>query len=230
MQDIRTITVDLDDTLWAIDPVIVRAEKALYAWLQEKYPRVTDRFSPEKLQHMRENIATEYRDKSHDFTFLRRKVLGEVSATAGYGDAPVDGAMALFSAYRNDVEIFPDVRPALKALGEKYCVIAVTNGNANLDAIGIRDLFDDVVSASMAGAAKPAREIFDIAVRTGGAQSHETLHVGDHPEADVVGASNAGLRSVWVNRHGNDWPDHLQRPDSIVKEVGELLLLLGFQS
>lgn len=230
MQDIRTITVDLDDTLWAIHPVIVRAEKALYAWLQEKYPRVTDRFSPENLQHMREDIATEYRDKSHDFTFLRRKVLGKVSAAAGYGDAPVDGAMALFSAYRNDVEIFPDVRPALKALGEKYCVIAVTNGNANLDAIGIRDLFDDVVSASMAGAAKPAREIFDIAVRTGGAQSHETLHVGDHPEADVVGASNAGLRSVWVNRHGNDWPDHLQRPDSIVKDVGELLLLLGFQS
>ena len=230
MQDIRTITLDLDDTLWAIHPVIVRAEKALYAWLQEHYPRITERFSPEELLHMRENIATENSGKSHDFTFLRRKVLGKVSAVAGYGEAPVDGAMALFSAYRNDVEVFPEVRPALSALGEKYCVIAVTNGNANLDTIGIRDLFDDVVSASMAGAAKPDREIFDVAVRTGGAQSHETLHVGDHPEADVVGAINAGLRSVWVNRHGDDWPDHLQRPDGIVKDIGDLLALLGIQS
>jgi putative hydrolase of the HAD superfamily len=168
MQDIRTITLDLDDTLWAIRPVITRAEKALYAWLQENYPRITDRFSPENMLHMRENIATDYRDKSHDFTFLRRKVLGKVSAAAGYGDSPVDGAMALFSAYRNDVELFPEVRPALSALGEKYRVIAVTNGNANLDMIGIRDLFDDVVSASMAGAAKPARAIFDVAVKTGG--------------------------------------------------------------
>jgi len=230
MQNVRTITLDLDDTLWAIHPVITRAEKALYAWLQEHYPRITERFSPAELLHMRENVAIENQDKSHDFTFLRRKVLGKVSAAAGYGDAPVDDAMALFSAYRNDVEVFPEVRPALSALGEKYRVIAVTNGNANLETIGIRDLFDDVVSASMAGAAKPARAVFDVAVKTGGAQIHETLHVGDHPEADVVGASNAGLRTVWVNRHGDDWPDHLQRPDGIVKDVGELLNLLGIQS
>lgn len=230
MQDIRTITLDLDDTLWAIHPVIVRAEKALYSWLQEHYPRITERFSPEEFLHMRENIATENRGKSHDFTFLRRKVLSKVSAAAGYGEAPVDGAMALFSAYRNDVEVFPEVRPALSALGKNYRVIAVTNGNANLDTIGIRDLFDNVVSASMAGAAKPDREIFDVAVRKGGAQSHETLHVGDHPEADVVGAINAGLRSVWVNRHGDDWPDHLQRPDGIVKDIGDLVALLGIQS
>lgn len=230
MQEIRTITLDLDDTLWAIHPVIVRAEKSLYEWLAEHYPRITTMFSPQDLLQMREDVVSQHRDKSHDFTFLRRKVLGEVSAAAGYGDAPVDGAMALFSAYRNDVEVFPEVRPALSALGEKYRVIAVTNGNANLDTIGIRDLFDGVVSASMAGAAKPARAIFDVAVKTGGAQRHETLHVGDHPEADVVGASNAGLKSVWVNRHGDDWPDHLQRPDGIVKDIGGLLALLGIQS
>jgi len=230
MQDIRAITLDLDDTLWAIQPVIVRAEKALYAWLQENYPRITERFSPQDLVQMREDIVTEYRDKGHDFTFLRRRVLGQVGAAAGYGEAPVDGAMALFSAYRNDVELFPEVRPALSALGEKYRLIAVTNGNANLDTIGIRNLFDGVVSASSAGAAKPAREIFDVAAKAGGAANHETLHVGDHPEADVVGASEAGLKSVWVNRHGADWPDHLRRPDGIVKDVGELLALLGIRS
>jgi putative hydrolase of the HAD superfamily len=230
MQDIRAITLDLDDTLWAIEPVIVRAEKALYAWLQENYPRITERFSPQDLMQMREDIVTQYREKGHDFTFLRRKVLGQAGAAAGYGEAPVDGAMALFSACRNDVELFPEVRPALSALGEKYSLIAVTNGNANLDTIGIRDLFDGVVSASSAGVAKPAREIFDVAAKAGGAANHETLHVGDHPEADVVGASEAGLKSVWVNRHGADWPDHLRRPDGIVKDVGELLALLGLRS
>ncbi len=230
MQNIRTITLDLDDTLWAIRPVIVRAEKALYAWLREHYPRITERFSPAELLQMREDVVTENQDKSHDLTFLRRKVLGQVGAAAGYGDSPVDDAMVLFSAYRNDVEVFPEVRPALSALGKRYRVIAVTNGNADLDMIGIRDLFDDVVSASMAGAAKPAREIFDVAVKTGGAQIHETLHVGDHPEADVVGASRAGLKSVWVNRNGDDWPGHLQRPDGIVKDIGELLALLGMQA
>jgi putative hydrolase of the HAD superfamily len=227
MNGIRTITLDLDDTLWAISPVIVRAEKALYEWLSEHYPKITELFSPSDLLQLRQEVVSEHVDKSHDFTFLRRTVLGQVGEAAGYGDAPVDGAMEVFQALRNDVEVFPEVRPTLTALGEKYNVIAVTNGNANLEAIGLRDLFDDVVAAASVGAAKPARAIFDVAVEAGGAGYHETLHVGDHPEVDVVGANEAGLRSVWVNRHGEDWPDHLQRPDAIVRDVGELLALLG---
>jgi putative hydrolase of the HAD superfamily len=103
----------------------------------------------------------------------------------------------------------------------------VTNGNASLECIGIRDLFDDVISASSAGAAKPAPQIFATAVAIGGAEAHETLHVGDHPECDVDGANNAGLRTAWVNRHGAEWPDHLRRPDVIVRDIGELLGFLG---
>ncbi len=227
MRDIRTISFDLDDTLWAIRPVIERAERKLYGWLQDNYPRITELFSQQAIIKLRESIVFEYPRKNHDFTFLRRTVLGRLGNAAGYGDQPVDGAMAVFGAMRNNVEVFPEVRPALNALRERYCVIAVTNGNADLDVIGIRDLFHEVISAVSAGVAKPERQIFDAAVAAGGAQSHETLHVGDHPEVDVVGASNAGLKSVWVNRDGHDWPDHLQRPDGIVKDVGELLSLLG---
>ena len=230
MHGIRTITLDLDDTLWAIHPVIVRAERALYAWLREHYPRITELFSPEDLTRLRDEVVSEHWEKSHDFSFLRRTVLGQIGRAAGYGDEPVEGAMTVFHALRNDVDVFPEVRPALSALGEKYSVIALTNGNANLETIGLHDLFDHVVSATAAGAAKPAQKIFDVAVDAGGACHHETLHVGDHPEVDVVGASEAGLRSVWVNRTGAEWPDHLQRPDAIVKDVGGLLSLLGVSS
>lgn len=227
MKAIRTITIDLDDTLWAIHPVIERAERKLYEWLRDEYPRVTEMFSQDEIAKLRENIVAEYWSKSHDFTFLRRAVLGRLGATAGYGVEIVDRAMAYFDPLRNDVEVFPEVRPALTELGQHYCLIAVTNGNASLDQIGIRDLFDHVISASGVGAAKPDRHIFDVAVEAGGAGAHETLHVGDHPEADIVGAQNAGLRSVWVNRHEGAWPDHLQDPDAIVKDVSELLALLG---
>ena len=128
---------------------------------------------------------------------------------------------------RNDVEVFPEVRPTLAALHDNYRVIAVTNGNANLNRIGIEHLFHQVISASVIGAAKPARHIFDAAVKAGGAGAEQTLHVGDHPEIDVVGARDAGLKTIWVNRHDVDWPNHLQRPDGIVRDIGELLTVLG---
>jgi putative hydrolase of the HAD superfamily len=88
-------------------------------------------------------------------------------------------------------------------------------------------LFDGVVSAAMAGAAKPARAIFDMAVAAGGAASEQTIHVGDHPLYDVHGAREAGLRAVWVNRNGDAWPDEYPAADAEVQHVGELHDLLS---
>ena len=103
----------------------------------------------------------------------------------------------------------------------------MTNGNADLERIGIGELFDGFVSASMAGAAKPARAIFDAAVKVGGARVDQTVHVGDHPLYDVHGARDAGLRTVWVNRTGAEWPDEYHAPDVEVHNVGELDGILG---
>jgi putative hydrolase of the HAD superfamily len=79
----------------------------------------------------------------------------------------------------------------------------------------------------MAGAAKPERPIFDMAVDVGGASAAQTVHVGDHPLYDVHGARDAGLRAIWVNRNGDEWPDEYQSPDAEVQNVGELHDLLG---
>ena len=226
MNNIRTITIDLDDTLWAIHPVIKRAEERLYTWTSERYPRVTELFAPEDLMEVRTAVIAEHRDRLHDLTFLRRTILARLGQAAGYDDSYVDEAFAVFVEARNDVELFPEARPALEFLAERFVLVAVTNGNADLQKIGIDDLFDDVVSAAMAGAAKPDRTIFDMAVKAGGASAAQTLHVGDHPLCDVHGARDAGLRAVWVNRGGDDWPDEYHAPDGEVQHIGELSELL----
>jgi len=227
MNNIRAITMDLDDTLWEIHPVIHRAERRLYQWLGEHYPRITEKFSRNAIIEQRKEIALEFPQQDHDYTFLRRTVLGRIGVAVNYGEQFVDEAMEVFDAVRNDVVVFPEVRPALEELRNDYRLIAVTNGNSNLQKIGIDDLFHDVVTASNAGVAKPAPEIFDVAVRAGGAKAHQTLHVGDHPEIDVEGARAAGLRSVWVNRSGQRWPNEFAKPDGIVTHVGQLQSLLG---
>jgi putative hydrolase of the HAD superfamily len=226
VNDIRTITLDLDDTLWEIHPVIKRAEQQLYGWLQENYPRITELYEPTDLRVVRTQVIAEFVDRSHDLTFLRRTVLGRVAVAAGYSTDFVDEAFEVFDIARNEVDIFPEVIPALEALNENFVVIAVTNGNANLASIGIDHLFSDVVTAAMAGAAKPAREVFDMAVQVGGASAEQTLHVGDHPLYDVDGARGAGLRTAWVNRRASIWPDELAAPEFEVTHVGELLDLL----
>lgn len=226
LDHIRAITLDLDDTLWEIAPVIRRAEEELWRWLETHCPAVPEKFTAQAALELREQIIAKHADRCHDFRFLRRSVLGHMFDACGYPHDRLEGAFEVFDRFRNHVELYPDVLPALDALATDYRLIAVTNGNADLQAIGIRHLFDDVVSAAEVGAAKPAREIFDEAVRRAGVTHGEALHVGDHPECDVEGARAAGLTPVWMNRAGRAWPEHLPAPHAVVSNVGELRRLL----
>ncbi len=222
MQNIRAITLDLDDTLWDIGPVIRRAEAELWRWFETHYPRVADTYTQESALALRQAVAKQHPHKAHDFSFLRRKVLVAMATGAGYDASIADTAFEVFQRWRNSVELFADVQPALQKLQSRYRIIAVTNGNACLGQIGIDGYFDGFVNAAGAGAAKPSARIFDRAVAAAGVTAAEVLHVGDHPDLDVVGAAAAGLRTAWMNRLGAAWPAGLSRPDAEISDMLEL--------
>ena len=225
MREIRVITLDLDDTLWDVMPVIRRAEAALESWLSEHYPRIPERWPREKRQALRREVVAANAGRTHDLTFLRKRVIACMAEDSGYPADISEAAFHVFDEYRNRLELFPDALPALKRLGERYRLIAVTNGNARLDKVGIADCFDGFVSARLAGAAKPDPRIFAAALEAGGRPAGETLHVGDHPEHDVDGARRAGLRTAWVNRRREPWPDKHAAADL---EVTDLEVLANF--
>ena len=132
----------------------------------------------------------------------------------------------MFDAARNRVELFPEVLVELAWLKEHFQVVAITNGNANLQRIGIAHYFHEIVTSVEVGVAKPARPIFDEAINRAGVEPHESLHVGDHPESDILGAQNAGMRTAWINRTKATWPDHLQSPDVAVDSMSGVRQLL----
>lgn len=226
LHDIRAITIDLDDTLWEIGPVIRDAERALWNWLGTNYPRIPERFTANDLLQLRQQVVEEFSDQAHDFSFMRKAVLRRVADIAGYDEDLVDPAFEVFCRARNSVDLYPDVVPQLERIYSRYTVVAVTNGNANLETIGIRHLFHGVVTAIEAGAAKPSRRIFDLAIEIAGVANSEILHVGDHPETDIRGARQAGLRTAWINRNGDDWPGHMAEPDATISDLAELVELL----
>ena len=103
-------------------------------------------------------------------------------------------------------------------IAKRFHLIAGTNGNANLEVIGIRHLFDHVVTAAMAGAAKPAAQVFELAVEVGGADKQQTLHVGDHP-MNTTDGYNAVLFFECVNHRAKSLLFIFLRPqDEKVKQ------------
>ena len=224
---VRALTLDLDDTLWDVRIVIGRAERELMAWTVAEYPRIAESFDSKAALSLRDEVMRDHPEKRHDFRFLRSRVFARMAAHCGYPEDFVRQAFEVFDHWRNTVELYEDAAPALDALASRFPLIAVTNGNADLARIGIGHWFTAHVSAADAGVAKPHRAIFDRAQRRALVPHGAMLHVGDDPEADVRGAREAGLQSVWINRRNVDWPDELDRADVEVSNLRELLDALG---
>lgn len=218
---VRAITLDLDDTLWPIEPVMLRAEQRLDAWLRAHCPPVADEYPIPAMRALRDRVAAANPELAHDFTSQRLLCLRSALAPHGYGETHVEQAFAEFYGARNEVECYGDALPALERLAARYPLVSLSNGNADLERIGIARFFRFSISSRNFGKAKPAAEIFHAACAGLGLRPEEVLHVGDDPLTDVVGASQAGLLSAWLNRAGAPWL-HPTAPDMTIRDLGEL--------
>ena len=223
MTAIRAISLDLDDTLWPIWPVIERAEAALHAYLDAHCPRTSMAYPLPRMRALREQVAHEHPHLAHDFTAQRLICLERALAESGDDAAHAGPAFDALYRERNNVRFYDDALPALDALGARFPLAALTNGNADLQRIGIAERFAVRVAARDMGMAKPARAIFEHTARALGMAMHEVLHVGDDPWLDVDGAARAGMRTCWVNREGTVWPSELPRPDLEVATLDALV-------
>jgi 2-haloalkanoic acid dehalogenase type II len=218
---IGAITLDLDDTLWPIEPVMLHAEQTLDAWLKANCPRVAETYPIPAMRELRDRIARENPHLAHDFTEQRRLSLQAALHPHGYDDTHVESAFTAFYDARNQIECYPDSLAALERLAEKYPLVSITNGNADLERIGMAHFFRHIITARGAGVAKPNGRIFTLACTKLNLHPREVLHVGDDPALDVIGAHQAGLQTVWINRTDATWT-HSIKPDLIVHNLGEL--------
>ena len=218
---ILAISLDLDDTLWPVEPAIRNAEQRLDAWLRAEHPAVAQRFPVAEMRKLRDAIERERPDLAHDFTAQRILTIERAFAVCGLGDAHVADAFEVYYAARNAVECYADTLPALAALSARLPIVSLSNGNADLERIGLRHHFRHCVSAREVGYAKPHARIFEATCDKLGIAPRHALHVGDDPHLDVGGAREAGLRTAWLNRGGAAW-SHGPSPDLTIADLNEL--------
>ncbi|MET0893945.1 MAG: HAD-IA family hydrolase [Pseudoxanthomonas sp.] len=210
---VRAITLDLDDTLWPFAPIGARIDQVLHDWMQVHSPRTAQHFPVQAMRELRERSFADNPHLHHDLSALRRLTLQQALAESGGDPDLLDAAYEVFYAARNQVECYPDALDALARIAARVPVAALSNGNADLQRIGLMHHFVFQLGSREHGAGKPDPGIFHAACERLGVDRGEVLHVGDHVEMDVLGAARAGLRSCWINREGLAWDQHEPRPD-----------------
>ncbi len=132
--------------------------------------------------------------------------------------------------------IYPDVLPSLQKLKDADVKLAIVSNRTMGGEAFTRDFgstplapfFDEIVVSCDVGFMKPHTEIFRIAMRRLGVAADEAAMVGDLLRADVIGAQNAGITGIWINRdrQPNEYPS--VKPDFEITDFHELTeIVLG---
>ena len=228
---IKLITLDLDETLWPLQPTIGDAEEALLHWLAEHAPSLAGAHDLRSMRAHRRTLMQERPEIAHDVTALRHTSLQQLLGDHGHPAAEAAdlaaAAMAQFLAHRNLVRPYPDIPGALRRLARHFRLVSVTNGNADPELTPLAGLFEHRVTAAAAGASKPDPAVFERALALAGCSPQESLHAGDDPVLDVAAARAIGMAAVWVNRTARTWPEGLEPPDHMVTDLAQLADWLG---
>lgn len=105
----------------------------------------------------------------------------------------------------NRKNLFPYTTEILSYLTQKnYVLHLITNGfdsiqHNKLKYSNLTHYFNEIITSEKAGCLKPNKEIFEFALQLTNADVTESIMIGDNIEADIKGAMNAGLDTIFVN-------------------------------
>jgi putative hydrolase of the HAD superfamily len=153
--------------------------------------------------------------------FLRRHHRQRLALSQHHVDRITAAAVnAYLRAKQVHLDPFPGVRRTLLELARRGLRMGVVTdaprfkAYQRLDAAGLTDFFDLVVTSTDHGEAKPAERPFREALELLAMKPPEVLMVGDWPERDMAGAAALGMPTAWAayGRRGHDGPhgaDHV---------------------
>jgi putative hydrolase of the HAD superfamily len=209
---IRAVLFDLDDTL--VDHQ--HASRAAIAGVRERF---TPLHSCELDDLVRENQRI-LDSMHHDVSLGRRDVADarieryrRLFAYAGHGPERASAAAELhrrlYHSGRRRVEGALELVTLLHA---RLRVGVITNNTVaeqreKLGTFGFAPHVDALVTSEEVGVAKPDPQIFRFALSSLGCEPYEAVMIGDAWVQDVLGATGAGIRALWLNRNGLPHPD-----------------------
>ena len=222
---ISVITFDLDNTLWDVEPALLRAEKTQQQWLLKHRPGAAEAFDHEALFEFKKSVWKRNQHLLHHVSQMRIQMLYELQIAAGYSEPEAhSGAQQAFEVFlqeRQKVVLYDEALGVLEQLAQRYTLGALTNGNADIYKTDAAEYFDFAFLAQDIGAHKPHPDMFQAAIEQAGVTAQQIVHVGDDPEHDIRGARGMGMHTVWVNTRRKDWPGG-ERADQEVDNLEQL--------
>lgn len=212
-KNIEHIFFDLDHTLWDFD----LNSKLAYKQIFEEHQVTLDLeefisiYEPLNLQFWR--MFRENKVSKEDLRYQRLKTAFD-ACNYEISDDNIHLFADLYIKYLpNNNHLFEGCMELLDQLKENYELHLITNGfnGVQQDKVknaGLSKYFKVLLTAETAGIKKPAPQIFHKALEMAGATVENSLMIGDSYEADIKGAQNIGLSTIWFHITDEEIPEN----------------------
>lgn len=235
LHTIKALSFDLDDTLYANAPVIAAAEVAMLTSLQRHKPQLSHN-DIAYWQLQRQLVAAQNPQLRHDVSQWRLVAVEQGLQAQGVSHCEAQElaelAVEAFLTARTRIQVHSNTVQLLEQLATRWPLVALTNGNADIQKMGLAHCFQFALRAGPDGRMKPYPDLFETAARRLQLPIQQILHIGDHVRSDVLGALNAGCMAAWLNPAASLEPRR-QAPPLVLPHIElsslDPLLLLGAQ-
>ncbi|OCL21500.1 5-amino-6-(5-phospho-D-ribitylamino)uracil phosphatase YigB [Gilliamella sp. wkB171] len=213
INSIKAITFDLDDTLYDNSTIVEKSEQEMIKTLHI-CPQLQDVTLADF--HFEKNAVLLANPKIyHDVIIWRIETIKSLCIKAKIATDKiaqiVDDAMTTFNFWRHTMHVPQSTHTLLALLATKFPLAVITNGNVDINKIGLGNYFQFSLRGGANGRSKPFPEIFNLAADKLALPVGNILHVGDNLMTDVNGAINNGFLGCWLNIFDQDI---LQLPDA----------------
>ncbi len=217
--EITTVLFDLDNTLVDRDAAVQRLGRKMYTSIGVSDSSVSEEHFV--AEFVRIDAGGSISDKQVKMTTVASELstkLTDVDQLLAWWNREYPAAFTLDKSTRSTLDL-------LNKISVPWAI--VTNGSplqqTVVESHGLDREASAVVVSSLVKLRKPDKRIFELAMSLVADEfsAGDFLFVGDNPTADIVGASEAGMKTAWVSR-GRKWAVDDCKPDVVIESVGEL--------
>lgn len=198
---------DLDHTLWDFDK---NSEEALAElFIQLKLNRDIENFTDFHEAYKRINAKYWSLYNHGKVSKLEVRVNRFIEVFEVFKlDNPNERAIEISERYLSispyKTHLFPDAHETLSYLNKRYKLHIITNGfhevqHIKLNQSKLNSYFDLILCSEEVGVNKPNPTVFKTALDKTGAKPGQSIMIGDNLEADILGAQNCGIETIFFN-------------------------------